>query len=102
MKSSFYVEIEEINDFMIFCCSYRNHSFFMNTKVGNRINDITKETQWIGIKHSDNSFSVQFNIVDGVFRTSPFGSNNKICVNAITGDDTVVGDEKRYLLRWNV
>ena len=90
---SFTVEIEEIEDFTAFCCSYRHKPFFMEAKAGDCINDIPKETQWLGIKHSDGSYSVYFSIVDEIFRTSLFGNGNKICVNAITGDNAVIGDE---------
>ena len=92
-KASFDIEIEEVRDFEAFCCSYRKQPFFMNAKTGKKTGAIPKESQWLGIKHTDGSYSVYFSIVDGIFRTSLFGADNKICVNAITGDDAVVGDE---------
>ena len=92
-KASFDVDIEEVKDFEAFCCSYRNHPFFMTGKAGKNVGDIPKESQWLGIKHIDGNYSVYFSIVEGIFRTSLFGADNKICVNAITGDDATVGDE---------
>ena len=92
-KSRFEVPTGEIADIDAFCCSYRNEPFFMDSTAGTEINDIPKETQWLGVRHSSGEYSVYFSMVYGLFRTTFQGKNNRLTVTAITGDSNTRGDE---------
>jgi len=88
-KSKFDICVEEIDNFAAFCCSYMKQPFFMDATAGNKISDIPKETQWLGILHTDNTYSIYLSLAWDKFRTAFYGSENSICVAALTGDDNI-------------
>lgn len=90
-RSKFDLCVEEINDFEAFCCSYMTEPYFMRAKAGNSINDIPKETQWLGINHTDNTYSIYLSLACDTFRTTLYGCGKNIFVVALTGDEAVCG-----------
>lgn len=85
--------IEKTDNCKAFVCSFREEPYFMSAKTGEKISEIPIETQWLGVLHQDNTYSVYFSIVDGQFRTSLFGDDNGIGVIALSGDSNVKGNE---------
>lgn len=92
-KSRFEIPVEEITDIDAFCCSYRNEPFFMDATAGNSVNEIPKETQWLGVRHQNGEFTVYFSMVYDLFRTAFQGKDNWLTITAITGDDDTCGDD---------
>lgn len=86
-------EVEMLDTLEYFCCSSRINPFFMKGVSGNSVDQIPKETQWLGVKHKDGSYSVYFSIVDEKFRSSLYGKNGCICAVAITGDERITDRE---------
>ena len=84
--------VEAISNLDSFVCSYREEPFFMSAKAGSCINDIPKETQWLGVRHTDGSLSVYFSMAFETCRTALYGKDGSICVVALTGDDCVQTD----------
>ena len=85
--------IEELSEIEGFVCSYRDEPFFMTAKTGKTVDKLPKETQWLGIKHTDGSYSVYFSVAFETYRTSFYGKGNKLWLVAVTGDETVTGKE---------
>ena len=83
------IPVEQISSLDRFVCSYRDEPFFMRAKAGHQINDIPPETQWLGIRHTDGSYSVYFSMAFDVFRTCFYSRNDQLWVSALTGDDAV-------------
>lgn len=84
--------VEELSDLDRFVCSYREEPFFMSARAGGNVDEIPKETQWLGIRHRDGTFSVYFSMAFEVCRTALYGKNGSIWVVALTGDDQVQTD----------
>ena len=85
--------LEKGGDFDAFVCSYRDEPFFMSAKNGKTSGEIPLETQWLGVCHSDGTYSVYFSLVEGIFRTSIYGDEDGIGVVALTGDENLTGKE---------
>lgn len=83
---------ETIEDAAGFVCSYREEPFFMSAMAGENVDDISKETQWLGIKHTDGTYSVYFSMAFEQYRTSFYGKDNHLWVVGVTGDDAVSSD----------
>ena len=84
---------EELTDVAGFVCSYRAEPFFMSAMAGEKVDDISKETQWLGIKHTDGTYSVYFSMAFEQYRTSLYGKENALWVVGVTGDDAVSNTE---------
>lgn len=80
---------EELNDVVGFVSSYRDEPFFLSAAVGTKVDDIFKETQWLGIKHMDGTYSVYFSMAFEQYRTSFYGKESALWIVAVTGDDAV-------------
>lgn len=91
-KSEFDLSVEQISDFEAFCCSYMKEPFFMAAKSGSKISDIPKETQWLAIKHTDNSYTVYFSLASDTFRTTFYSADDMINISALTADDSLCGN----------
>ncbi len=85
----------KIDNFDRFCASYRQDPFFMHVKISDELNDLPKETQWFGVRHTDGTYSVFFSMSEGLFRTSFYGKDGRLFISAITGDSGV-SDDKFY------
>lgn len=70
-----------------FVCSYRDEPFFMRPKAGHQVEDIPLETQWLGVRRSDGSYSVYFSMAFEAYRTCFYGKDGQLWVSARTGDD---------------
>lgn len=90
--SEFDIKVEETEKITGFCCSYREEPFFMSAKMGKCVKEIPFETQWLGVKHLDGSYSVYFSMAFEKFRTSFYGKDDGLYISAITGDTNVVGN----------
>ena len=76
-----------------FICSFRDEPFFMRPKAGGSVNEIPPETQWLGVRHADGSFSVYFSLAFEMYRTCFFGKDGQLWISARTGDeDLTAGD----------
>ena len=91
-SSRFDLAVVPIEDMEAFCCSYRAEPFFMSAAAGTQVSEIPKETQWLGVKHSDGTYSVYFSLVCGKFRTSLYGADDRLRVVALTGDEELQED----------
>lgn len=85
--------IERIDDLDRFVCSYREEPFFMSATAGGSVNDIPKETQWLGVRHADGTYSVYFSMAFETYRTALYGQEGQLWVAALTGDDAVSRDD---------
>ena len=85
--------IEYLPDVEGYVCSFRDEPFFMSAKIGKAVADIPKETQWLGIKHVDGTYSVYFSMAFEKYRTSFYGKENRLWLVAVTGDDAVSEEE---------
>ena len=92
-KSRFEIPVEDIADIDAFCCSYRKQPFFMDAATGTAVNEIPKETQWLGVRHKNGEYTVYFSMVYDLFRTAFQGKNNWLTITAITGDSNTCGDD---------
>ena len=81
--------VESVSDLDRFVCSHRKEPFFMSAKAGNSANEIPLETQWLGIRHADGSYSVYFSMAFETYRTAFHGEKGQLFITAVTGDDTV-------------
>jgi len=79
--------VEPIENLDRFICSFRDEPFFMRPKAGGRVEDIPMETQWLGIRRCDGSYSVFFSMAFELYRTCFYGRNGQLWVSARTGDD---------------
>ncbi len=83
------VPMEDIPDLDRFVCSYRDEPYFMKAMAGDREDDIPVETQWLGIRHTDGSYSVFFSLAFETYRTAFRGKDGRLWCIAVTGDDLV-------------
>lgn len=81
--------VETLPDIDRFICSFRDEPFFMRPKAGDRVDEIPPETQWLGIRHTDGSYSVYFSMAFELYRTCFYGSGGQLWVSAITGDEAL-------------
>ncbi len=76
-----------------FVCSHRLQPFFMDAKSGSSLSELPIETQWLGLLHSDGSYTIILPLALEPFRAS-LGGNEKgeLLVTIETGDDATVGE----------
>ena len=87
--SKYRFALGKVENFQRFVCSYREDPFFMSATAGDRLEDIPKETQWLGILHADGTYSVYFSMAFEAYRTAFFGEDGMLWVDAETGDEEV-------------
>ena len=87
------VPVESIPDLDRFICSFRDEPFFMRPTAGSSVDDIPQETQWMGVRHKDGSYSVYFSMAFEKFRSYFYGKDGKLCISARTGDDALAETE---------
>lgn len=93
------VSVEKITDFEAFVASYMEEPFFMSATSDKRISNIPKETQWLGIKHNDNSYTLYYSLACDKFRTAFYGKEDCLNVVAVTGDEKVKDNEFKAFYR---
>ena len=86
-KFKFDFPAEKIDNADAFCASYMKDPFFMGIKQGNDVNEIPYETQWLAIRHTDNTYTLYYSLACDKFRTAFHGNDGYICVSATTGDE---------------
>jgi len=88
-SSKFDVFAEKIADFEAFVASYLDEPFFMKATADRMISKIPKETQWVAVKHTDNSYTLYYSLACQKFRTTFYGSDDGLHIVALTGDENV-------------
>lgn len=86
------LSVESVNDLDRFVCSHRKEPFFMSAKAGETLNEIPLETQWLGIRHTDGTYSVYFSMAFETYRTAFHGEDGQLFITAVTGNDAVSTD----------
>lgn len=86
------IPVEKPKNMDRFICSHRKEPFFMSAKAGGCVNEIPLETQWLGIRHTDGTYSVYFSMAFETYRTAFHGEGGQLWVSAVTGDDGVTGE----------
>ena len=87
------VPVESIPDLDRFICSFRDEPFFMRPMAGSSVDAIPQETQWLGVRHKDGSYSVYFSMAFEKFRSYFYGKDGQLCISARTGDDALAETE---------
>ena len=88
-ESRVVIPVEKPEDLDRFVCSHRKEPFFMSAKAGGCVDEIPPETQWLGIRHTDGTYSVYFSMAFETYRTAFHGEVGQLWVSAVTGDDGV-------------
>ncbi len=83
------IPVEKPDDVDRFVCAYRQEPFFMSAKAGSCVDEIPLETQWLGIRHTDGTYSVYFSMAFETYRTAFHGEDSYLWVTALTGDNAV-------------
>ena len=87
-----------VEAFESFACSYRFNSFFMSGKCGNAATEIPKETHWLIIKHTDNSYTLLLPLIDEPIRATLGGKENgTLTILFETGDKGTVTNHAEAL-----
>ena len=86
-KATMVFPVGKIENLDRFICSFRDEPFFMRPKVGGCVDEIPPETQWLGVRHTDGSFSVYFSMAFELYRTCFFGKEGQLWISARTGDE---------------
>ena len=88
----FQTDLGPIHKLDRFVCSHRKQPFFMDACCGETLSQLPAETQWLGIRHTDGSYSVLYPLADGIFRSSLAGTTqNSITITCETGSDATLG-----------
>lgn len=91
-KSNFDFATEKIENLDAFCASYMKDPFFMGVKSGGNADEIPYETQWLAIRHTDNTYTLYYSLASDTFRTAFHGKDGCVCVSATTGDEDLSGN----------
>ena len=88
----FQTDLGPVRDLDRFVCSHRKQPFFMAACCGDSLKLVPAETQWLGIRHTDGSYSVLYPLAEGLFRSSLTGTEqNTLAIVSETGSDATLG-----------
>lgn len=88
----FQADLGQVKNLDRFVCSHRKQPFFMDACCGDTLTALPAETQWLGIRHTDGSYSVLYALAEGLFRSSFIGTEaGSLAVVCETGNDATLG-----------
>lgn len=91
--SCFVTSLGKPVDLERFVCSHRMQPFFMDAASGSSLSELPIETQWLGLLHTDGSYTIMLPLACEPFRASLGGNeNNELLVTVETGDDATMTD----------